>query len=106
MSAAERLVADVAGLKVLFVMAAEPEYGARLRETIVPLMTEHRYYQFTPRGIYEVDKSNGQVVHLFRGADRDSGGGAILTTPELLITISPHAITAYPLKTASEVAAR
>jgi adenosylhomocysteine nucleosidase len=38
-SAAERLVADVAGLKVLFVMAAEPEYGARLREMITPLMT-------------------------------------------------------------------
>ena len=37
---------------------------------IVPLMTEHRYYQFTPRGIYEVDKATGEVVHLFRGADR------------------------------------
>jgi outer membrane protein assembly factor BamB/tetratricopeptide (TPR) repeat protein len=71
---------------------------------IVPLVTEHRYYQFTPRGVYEVDKSTGQVVHVFRGADRDSGGGSILTTPELLITVSPRAITAYPLKTATEVA--
>ena len=73
---------------------------------IIPLMTEHRYYQFTPRGIYEVDKATGEVAHLFRGADRDSGGGAILTTSELLITISAHAITAYPLKKASETAER
>jgi adenosylhomocysteine nucleosidase len=37
--AAERLIADIAGLKVLFVMAAEPEYGPRLRAAITPLMT-------------------------------------------------------------------
>ena len=73
--------------------------------SIVPLVTEHRYYQFTPRGIYELDKTTGDVIRLFRGADRDSGGGAILTTPTLLITVSSRAITAYPLKPSSEVAA-
>jgi outer membrane protein assembly factor BamB len=66
--------------------------------SILPLVTEHRYYQFTPRGIYEVDKETGNVVRLFRGADRDCGGGSILATSNLLITISNRAITAYPLK--------
>lgn len=39
MRAAERLIADVAGLKVLFAMAAEQEYGPRLKTAIMPLMT-------------------------------------------------------------------
>jgi outer membrane protein assembly factor BamB len=72
--------------------------------SIVPLVTEHRYYQFTPRGLYEIDKATGDVVRLFRGADRDCGGGAILTTPNLMITISNRAITAYPLKPPSQAA--
>jgi adenosylhomocysteine nucleosidase len=38
-TAGERLIADIAGLKVLFAMAAEPEYGPRLQGAIKPLMT-------------------------------------------------------------------
>jgi outer membrane protein assembly factor BamB len=73
---------------------------------IQPLLTQNRYYQFTPRGIYELDKTTGDVMRLIRGADRDCQGGAILATPKLLITISDRAITAYPLKESTEVAKR
>ncbi len=71
---------------------------------IRPLVTQTRYYQFTPRGVYELDKQTGNVLRLFRGADLDSAGGAILATPKLLITVSNHAITAYRLHTAAEAA--
>ena len=37
-TAGERLIADIAGLKVLFAMAAEPEYGPHLQVAIKPLM--------------------------------------------------------------------
>ncbi len=66
---------------------------------IRPWITRNRYYQFTPRGVYELDKQTGNVLRLFRGADLDSSGGAILATPKLLITVSNHAITAYRLDT-------
>jgi hypothetical protein len=62
-----------------------------------PLMTENRLFQFTPRGIYEIDKVSGQVVRLFRGADLDSLGGTIILTPHALVTVSNLAITAYPI---------
>ena len=64
---------------------------------IRPWITRNRYYQFTPRGIYELDKKTGNVLRLFRGADLDSAGGAILATPKLLLTVSNRAITAYRL---------
>jgi outer membrane protein assembly factor BamB len=70
-----------------------------------PLVTRNRYYQFTPRGVYELDKQTGNVLRLFRGADLDSSGGAILATSKLLITISNHAITAYRLNAATDSAA-
>jgi adenosylhomocysteine nucleosidase len=35
----ERHLHDIGGLKVLFAMAAEPEYGPRLKAEITPLMT-------------------------------------------------------------------
>jgi adenosylhomocysteine nucleosidase len=38
-TAGERLITDIAGLKVLFAMAAEQEYGPRLKGAITPLMT-------------------------------------------------------------------
>ena len=72
---------------------------------IHPLMTDDRIFQFTPRGIYEIDKQSGDIVRLFRGADMDSLGGNLLLTPKALVAISNLAITAYPLETASDPAA-
>ncbi|MBI3839423.1 MAG: PQQ-binding-like beta-propeller repeat protein [Planctomycetia bacterium] len=62
----------------------------------VPLMTRNRLFQFTSRGICEVDKATGALVRVFRGIDLDSFGGSLLITPQALVTVSNLAITAYP----------
>jgi len=62
---------------------------------IRPVMTEHRVYQFTSRGVYELDKANGDTVKLFRGADLDSLGGTLLVTSQGLLTVSNLSITSY-----------
>ncbi len=62
-----------------------------------PLLTQTRLYQFTPRGIYEINKENGHVERLFRGADMESLGGALMLTPKALLAISNLGVTAYPL---------
>ncbi len=63
----------------------------------VPVMTKTRIYQFTSRGICEVDKQTGRLLKIFRGIDLDSFGGSIFLTPKALVTVSNMAITAYPL---------
>lgn len=65
---------------------------------IRPLLTADRIYQFTSRGIFELDKSNGDTVRLFRGSDLDSLGGTLLTTANQLISVSNLSVTAYPLQ--------
>ena len=62
-----------------------------------PLLTQGRIYHFSSRGIYEIDKANGDVMHLFRGADLQSMGGELMVTSRALLAISNLAITAYPL---------
>jgi outer membrane protein assembly factor BamB len=62
-----------------------------------PLLTQGRIYSFSPRGIYEIDKTDGKVVHLLRGADTYSMGGELMVTPKCLLAVSNLAITAYPL---------
>jgi outer membrane protein assembly factor BamB len=62
-----------------------------------PLLTQGRIYHFSSRGIFEIDKSDGNVVHLFRGTDLQSLGGELLVTPKALLAISNLAVTAYPL---------
>ncbi|HJT33970.1 MAG TPA: PQQ-binding-like beta-propeller repeat protein [Pirellulales bacterium] len=64
---------------------------------IRPLLTADRIYQFTSRGIFELDKSNGDTVRLFRGSDLDSLGGVLLATKDQLLSISNLSVTAYPL---------
>ncbi len=53
-------------------------------------------YVYAGRGVYEFDAATGEAARIFRGADRDSRGGTLLTTPERLIAVSNVAITAYP----------
>lgn len=62
-----------------------------------PLLTQGRIYHFSPRGIFEIDKAGGNVVHLFRGADLQSLGGELIATPKALLAVSNLAVTAYPL---------
>jgi outer membrane protein assembly factor BamB len=60
-----------------------------------PVVTQNRIYQFTSRGIYEINKETGSVENLFRGVDLDAFGGSLLVTPKALVTVSNLAITAY-----------
>ncbi len=62
-----------------------------------PVLTRSRIYQFTSRGIYQIDKHTGQVMRLFRGGDLDALGGALFVTPTALITVSNASLTAYSL---------
>jgi outer membrane protein assembly factor BamB len=70
-----------------------------------PALSESRIYQFTPRGVFEVDKDNGRVVRIFRGHDLDSVGGLVLLRPTILLTVSNLAITAYPTSPRDDVVA-
>jgi hypothetical protein len=65
-------------------------------------MTADRIYQFTPRGIYEIAKTDGAVLQLFRGIDMDSLGGGLYVAPHALVAVSNLAITAYPIESATD----
>jgi len=65
---------------------------------IKPVLTKRYVYQFTPRGVFELDKRTGDTARLFRGADLDSLGGQLLVTEDSLITVSNLAVTCYPMK--------
>jgi outer membrane protein assembly factor BamB len=63
----------------------------------VPLVTKTRIYQFTSRGVCEVDKATGDIVSIFRGGDLESLGGSLFVAPGRLVTVSNVGITAYAL---------
>jgi outer membrane protein assembly factor BamB len=63
----------------------------------LPLVADSRIYQFTSRGVCEVDKASGRILNIFRGADLDSLGGLLFAAGGKLITVSNMAITAYAL---------
>ncbi|MBI3467755.1 MAG: PQQ-binding-like beta-propeller repeat protein [Planctomycetes bacterium] len=65
-----------------------------------PVITRNRIYQFTPRGIYELDKATGDPTHPvpFRGADLASLGGVLVVTPNSLVSVSNTAVTSYPIQ--------
>jgi outer membrane protein assembly factor BamB len=65
---------------------------------IKPIATRRYVYQFTPRGVFELDKRTGDTSRLFRGGDLDSLGGQLLITPDALVTVSNLAVTCYPLQ--------
>jgi outer membrane protein assembly factor BamB len=69
-----------------------------------PLVTKNRLYQFTSRGICEIDKHSGRLLRMFRGVDLDSFGGALFVTPNALVTVSNLGITAYPRGSAESAA--
>ncbi|WP_298858901.1 PQQ-binding-like beta-propeller repeat protein [uncultured Gimesia sp.] len=54
---------------------------------------------FTSRGIFEISKTNGDIVNIYRGSDLTSLGGAIDLRNGLLICVSNQAVTAYPIST-------
>ena len=69
---------------------------------VSPLVTRSRIYQFTPRGIYEINKADGKLVRLFRGADLESTGGALHLANNTLVAVSNLGVTAYSLQSPSD----
>ncbi len=69
-----------------------------------PILTRHRLYQFTPRGVFEVDKETGDIVKRHRGSDLDSLGGALLLAPRSLLSVSNLSVTAYALPEQADTA--
>ena len=51
---------------------------------------------FTPRGLFELSKENGDVRRIFRGTDLGPVGGYLLEAGGHLVTVSNLALTAYP----------
>jgi outer membrane protein assembly factor BamB len=76
-----------------------------------PLVEEGHIYVASQRGIYDVDSANGDVLHIFRGADREATGGRLYVAHlagtgggspvDELICVTDSAVTAYPLETKS-----
>ncbi len=52
-------------------------------------------YLFTNRGIYCLDKQDGQQKAIFRGADLESNGGWIEVVGNRLVCVSNRTVTAY-----------
>lgn len=53
--------------------------------------------QLTPRGVFDVDPTTGDIRTIFRGADLGAAaGGDLILTADQLLTVSNRAITAYP----------
>lgn len=71
---------------------------------IQPQLSSHYVYQFTPRGVFALDKKSGDTAKLFRGADLDSLGGKLITGTDNWLTVSNLAITAYPRQPAAKTA--
>lgn len=53
-------------------------------------------WQLTPRGIFEVDPTTGDVRRIFRGKDPGSAGGDLVLTDRWLLAVSNRSISAYP----------
>ncbi len=62
-----------------------------------PLIQGDWVYLFGRRGIESVRLSSGEAGRRFRGYDRDCDGGTLWKTSTRLVTVSSHAVTAYPL---------
>lgn len=57
---------------------------------------------FTSRGLFEVNRSDGSILRIFRGHDLGSSGGAIQTIGDRAICVSNRAVTMYALRGNSE----
>ncbi len=58
-------------------------------------------YVATQRGIFDIDPANGDVLHIYRGADKDSPGGRLMVASDKLICVTDSAVTAYAIQAGS-----
>jgi len=59
---------------------------------------------FTSRGVFEINKDNGDVTRIFRGEDLSSIGGSLRVVGRHAVCVSNRSITAYPLTAAGATA--
>lgn len=63
-----------------------------------PLLANGHIYVLTARGIYDVDARNGDILRIFRGANRDAAGGKLFLSGDKLVCVSDTAVTAYSIQ--------
>lgn len=76
---------------------------------IRPIGAAGNYLVFLSRGIFAVNANEPDVTkdtRAFRGADRDSLGGALIRVGDKLVSVSNLAVTAYPLPGPAATAGR
>jgi outer membrane protein assembly factor BamB len=61
------------------------------------LVTPGALWQLTPRGVFEIDATTGDVRRILRGDDMGAAGGDLLAAGRWLLTVTNRAIAAYPL---------
>ena len=54
-----------------------------------------RLLVYTSRGVYEIDKANGDTKGIFRGDDLSAKGGLMTLVGSQLITVSNKSVSAY-----------
>jgi hypothetical protein len=57
-------------------------------------------FVFTGRGVYQVNKTSGDTMEIFRGADLDSIGGMLWDLRDRLLCVSNQTITAFKYQVA------
>lgn len=66
------------------------------------LFASEEAWVFTSRGIFEISKTNGDILNIYRGSDKTSLGGAIELRKGLVICVSNQAVTAYPASSSAK----
>ncbi|WP_417378241.1 PQQ-binding-like beta-propeller repeat protein [Gimesia sp.] len=61
------------------------------------LVDPDQLWVFTSRGIFEISKTNGDILEIYRGHDLTSLGGSIDFRQGLVLCVSNQAVTAYPV---------
>ena len=61
------------------------------------LLDPEQLWVFTSRGIFEISKTNGDILGIYRGHDLSSLGGSIDFRQGLIMCVSNQAVTAYPV---------
>ncbi|WP_417374604.1 PQQ-binding-like beta-propeller repeat protein [Gimesia maris] len=61
------------------------------------LLDPEQLWVFTSRGIFEISKTNGDILEIYRGHDLSSLGGSIDFRQGLIMCVSNQAVTAYPV---------
>jgi hypothetical protein len=68
-----------------------PGLGSAVR----PVLSPGHIDLFLPRGIFDMDTSDGDTLRIFRGYEHDSSGGTLWRAGDRLIAVSNRSITAY-----------